>query len=191
MKVLAYGGQLNDPRQIGQLERMLGHLKGTCYVSERQKKPNGVWRRKTSIDSDGVWFYKNRRGHTTFEIWKLVGKADRVVIDTEPADVSAFTELKLNGDEDYETVADGIRVTKGVPEFFLSEKYHPHAYRNMMEDLIESGLSVAEAKRRIDETPIELEVYYEKGRGLFAVDSAVIESGRDISSPYSGIKLEK
>jgi hypothetical protein len=41
----------------------------------------------------------------------------------------------------------------------------------------------------IESEPIELELYYEEGYGLFAAEAEAIESGLVIS-PYSGKKLE-
>lgn len=191
MKIMTYGGQLNDPDQIKRMNEELKPYNGTCYVSERQKKPNGVWRRKDKIDSDGVWFFKNKRGHTTFEIWKLIKRANNVVLDDSLEDVSALAELKINSDNECEVVIDGIIKTKDGLAFFLSEEYHPIAYKNKLEELVESGMNVADAKKYIETTPIDLEIYYEKGKGLFAIDCETIENGKDIYSPYSKIKLEK
>ncbi len=190
MKIIVYGGHLNDPEQVAKMENELGHLKGTCYVSEKQKKPNGVWKRKEEIDSDGVWFFKNRNGHRSFEVWKLVRHADSVILDNS-IENNEEKPFLLNSDDDCEVMLDGLRRTGNSIAFFLSEKYHPIAYSNKLEELVELGMSVSEARNHIDTTPIDLEIYYEKGKGLFAVECDVVEKGGDIYSPYSKTKLER
>ena len=48
----------------------------------------------------------------------------------------------------------------------------------------ENSMSREEAESVIKDMEIELEIYYEKGYGLFAVESEAVESGT-IYSPYS------
>ena len=190
MKVISYGGQVSDRSQFEKLKSSLSGLDGTCYVSDKKKKPNGVWRKCDKIDSAGVWFHKNKSGHTKTEIWKKVGDSDTVVLLEANADKVEHEPIRIHGENDVEVVADGIRISGGECGFYLSEEYHPKAYKSMMEDLIEGGMTVGEAKRRIAETPIDLEIYYEKGHGLFAVDCSVVERGDNIMSPYTGNMLE-
>lgn len=85
-------------------------------------------------------------------------------------------ELKLNNAEDIERLCV-VKLTK--------EKY-PIAFENKVQELLEStDLTREEAEQQIPSMDIELEVYYEKGYGLFAVESEVVECGV-IQSPYSG-----
>lgn len=77
-------------------------------------------------------------------------------------------KLILNGAEDAEIIM--IRLT---PEKF------PIAYANKVKCLMLSGLSEEEAEKMAME-PIDLELYYEVGVGLMAVESGTIYS------PYSG-----
>lgn len=82
---------------------------------------------------------------------------------------------KLNTAENYEHLAN-VKLTK--------EKY-PIAYENKVEELMEeNSMSREEAESVIKDMEIELEIYYEKGYGLFAVESEAVESGT-IYSPYS------
>ena len=89
--------------------------------------------------------------------------------------------VKVNSVEEYEP----ILVT-------LDEYRFPIAHKNKVDELIESGAfdSVEEAKKWVNNTPIELEIYYEKDYGLFAVESEAITSG-SICSPYSREYLEE
>lgn len=57
----------------------------------------------------------------------------------------------------------------------------------------ECGMTREQAEESIEKMEIELEVYYEIGYGLFAVDNEAVTSGT-IDSPYSGelcIELHK
>lgn len=80
--------------------------------------------------------------------------------------------LILNGAEDAEIIQ--VRLT---PEEF------PIAYENKVKCLMLSGLSEEEAKKTAME-PIELELYYEVGVGLMAVEPGAVEAGT-IYSPYT------
>lgn len=68
----------------------------------------------------------------------------------------------------------------------LSKDKTPIAYQNKLNELMKEGAfdSVEEAEKWINETPIELELYYEEGYGLFAVESGAADSG-SFYSPYS------
>ena len=66
----------------------------------------------------------------------------------------------------------------------LSPEETPVAYNNRVECLMRSGLSEEIAKRTALD-PIELEVFYEVGKGLFAVEGENVKYG-SVASPYSG-----
>lgn len=66
----------------------------------------------------------------------------------------------------------------------LSPDETPIAYENRVRCLMLSGLSREEAEKVALE-PMDLELYYEIGAGLMAVDPAAVESGT-IRSPYTG-----
>ena len=65
----------------------------------------------------------------------------------------------------------------------LSPDETPIAYENRVRCLMLSGLSREEAEK-IALEPMDLELYYEIGAGLMAVDPAAVESGT-IWSPYT------
>jgi len=48
----------------------------------------------------------------------------------------------------------------------------------------ENGMTREEAETAVAQMQIELEIYYEKGHGLFAVETEAVDSGT-IYSPYS------
>ena len=84
--------------------------------------------------------------------------------------------VKLNGSDTYESIGK-INLTK--------EKF-PIAFNAKVEELLEEGVETdrEEAERLVSNMEIELEIYYEKGTGLFAVESEAVESGT-IYSPYT------
>lgn len=61
----------------------------------------------------------------------------------------------------------------------------PVAYENKVNELIKKGFSPYDARKTALGMEIPLEVYYEDGYGLFAVESDAIECGWKITSPYS------
>lgn len=65
----------------------------------------------------------------------------------------------------------------------LSPDETPIAYEHRVRCLMLSGLSREEAEK-IALEPMDLELYYEIGAGLMAVDPAAVESGT-IWSPYT------
>ena len=69
----------------------------------------------------------------------------------------------------------------------LTERDTPIAFQAKIDELMEQGAfeNEDEAKKWLSNTPIELEIYYEKDNGLFAVESEAVESGT-IYSPYTG-----
>lgn len=86
-------------------------------------------------------------------------------------------KLKLNNSENYEFLCN-VKLSK--------DKY-PIAFENKIEELLEQGFETREAAEKyISETEIELELYYHKGYGVFAVETDAVENGCDIFSPYNG-----
>ena len=86
--------------------------------------------------------------------------------------------MKLNNSDCY----DSIMVT-------LAPDKYPTAFANKVDELIEQNQfkTREEAEAYVSGTPIELELYYEKGTGLFAVEAEAVES---IYSPYTKELLE-
>ena len=72
----------------------------------------------------------------------------------------------------------------------LSRMNTPIAYQNKLDELMECKAfdTQDEAEKWLNETPIELELYYEKGYGLFGVEEEAVEES-EIHSPYSGAPL--
>ena len=84
--------------------------------------------------------------------------------------------VKLNNSDEYESLG----------AFKLDKEHFPKAYQAKVEELIEEGVckTEEEADEIMKDVVFELEVYYEKGTGLFAVESEAVESGT-IYSPYT------
>lgn len=73
----------------------------------------------------------------------------------------------------------------------LSKEKTPIAFENKIQELLEQGAfkTREEAEYWLSESDIELELYYEKNSGLFAVESEAVENG-EIYSPYTGEECE-
>ena len=87
--------------------------------------------------------------------------------------------IKMNNADNYES----INIT-------LSRENTPIAYQNKLDELIDCMAfdTQAEAEKWLSETPIELELYYENGYGLFGVEAEAVES-METKSPYSGAPI--
>ena len=84
--------------------------------------------------------------------------------------------LKLNNAENYEHLCN-VKLTK--------ERF-PIAYEEKVQELMDDcEMSREQAEDIIKDMEIELEVYYHRGYGLFAVESDAVENGADIFSPYN------
>lgn len=87
-------------------------------------------------------------------------------------------KLKLNGADQYDSI------TVSLANF-------PVAYNLKLKELVdEAGMSEAEAKQFLRESPIELELYYHYGYGLFAVEAEAVDAGANIYSPYNTERYE-
>ena len=87
--------------------------------------------------------------------------------------------IKMNDADNYES----INIT-------LSRENTPIAYQNKLDELMDCKAfdTQAEAEKWLSETPIELELYYENGYGLFGVEAEAVES-METKSPYSGAPI--
>ena len=89
--------------------------------------------------------------------------------------------MKLNNAENYEHLTN-VRLTK--------DKY-PIAFEEKVKELIEEcGMTRAQAEKAVEDMEIELELYYQKGYGLFAVECGAVEAGT-IYSPYNKEEFEQ
>lgn len=92
-------------------------------------------------------------------------------------------KIKVNPAEQYESIL-----------VILDEKKYPIAHQMKLEELMEQGAfeSVEAAKEWINTNPIELELYYEKDAGLFAVEAEAVESiSHTLCSPYTKAEFEE
>ena len=90
--------------------------------------------------------------------------------------------MKKNTIENYESI--NVRLTKWT---------FPIAFNNKIEELLEEKAfkTREEAEKWLSQTPIELEIYYEKGAGLFGIEAEAFESASNtICSPYSKESFE-
>ena len=77
-----------------------------------------------------------------------------------------------------------------VIEVRLSREKTPIAFNEKLNELMEEGAfnTEKEAIEWIEKTPFVMEMYYEKGHGLFLVESEAIDSC-NIVSPYTKEEL--
>lgn len=101
------------------------------------------------------------------------------VLDSVPCDEDGGELIVANPDGSEEII-----------EVRLSKEKTPIAYKNKLDELLESGAfdTRAEAEKWLSGNTIVLELYYEKHHGLFAVESDAVSSG-SIHSPYSGKEI--
>lgn len=73
-------------------------------------------------------------------------------------------------------------------DILLSEGRFPLTRQSKIEELLEQGAfnNRDEAERWLDQNPICVELIYEKGSGLFAVESEALSCPGCVISPYSG-----
>ena len=91
--------------------------------------------------------------------------------------------IKVNNEDCYES----IMIT-------LHEDKYPIAHKNKVDELMEQGAfdDREEARKWVNSTPIELEIYYEKDAGLFAVEAEAISScSESLCSPYTKALFEE
>lgn len=77
-----------------------------------------------------------------------------------------------------------------VIEVRLSREKTPITFKNKLEELMEEKAfdNEKEAIEWIENTPFVMEMYYEKGHGLFLVESDALD-GVGIASPYTKEEL--
>ncbi len=77
-----------------------------------------------------------------------------------------------------------------VIDVFLSPCRTPATYQRKKKELIEiAGMTEEEAERDLLH-PMQLELFYDIGRGLFAVESEAVDS-TEIYNPYTGEEIPK
>ena len=90
-------------------------------------------------------------------------------------------KLKINNGENYEHLCN----------VKLTENKFPIAFQHKVNELMEEcGLSQEEAKAAVEDMEIELELYYQEGYGLFAVETDFCECAVEMFSPYNGECIE-
>lgn len=56
--------------------------------------------------------------------------------------------------------------------------------------MMQGGMTREEAEKYASETPIELELYYQVGFGLFGLSSEYVDNMASFVSPYNGDEYE-
>ena len=72
----------------------------------------------------------------------------------------------------------------------LSREKYPIAFEKYVKDIMQGGMTREEAEKYASETPIELELYYQVGFGLFGISSDYVENVESFVSPYNGDEYE-
>ena len=89
--------------------------------------------------------------------------------------------MKKNNADNYESIL-----------VYLDENRTPLAFNEKLKELMECGAfdNEKDARNYILTTPIELELYYHKGYGLYGVEPDAV-SYTDIYDPYDGNLMEE
>lgn len=66
---------------------------------------------------------------------------------------------------------------------------NPLTYRRRIADLMLSGMSQAEAQRHASARPMQLALFYDVGRGAFAIDSEAV-GNTPLYNPYTGEMIQ-
>lgn len=85
----------------------------------------------------------------------------------------------INDENKYESV-----------NIILSKEEYPIAFEKYVKDIMQGGMTREEAEKYASETPIELELYYQVGFGLFGISSDYVENVESFVSPYNGDEYE-
>jgi len=92
--------------------------------------------------------------------------------------------VKKNSESNYEPL-----MTLKLDALF-KERF-PIAYNAKLEELIEEeGMEEEEAIAAMKTMEVELELYYDKGKGFFAIDSEAVVCS-PIYSPYTSVRMEE
>ncbi len=75
-------------------------------------------------------------------------------------------------------------------DVLLSPNRHPIAFERKVRCMMTSGLTRPEAEAYVLVTPLQLEIFYDVGQGLFALESEAIES-ITVFNPYTGDEVPK
>ncbi len=75
-------------------------------------------------------------------------------------------------------------------DVLLTHDKYPVAFERKVRCVMSGGMSRREAEEYVRTTPICLEVYYDIGRGLFAVESEAVDN-TEIFNPYTGETVTK
>lgn len=129
---------------------------------------------------DGFDYYQYAENYYEHELGECINDAWAHANAKIKALASKKT-VKANDDEHYESI-----------NVILNREKTPIAFQNKLDELMEEGAfdTEEEAIKWIETNPIELELYYEKGYGLFAVESGAVESNSDLVSPYTKAEFE-
>ena len=85
----------------------------------------------------------------------------------------------INDENKYESVS-----------ILLSKEKYPIAFEKYVTDMMQGGMTREEAEKYAAETPIELELYYQVGFGLFGLSSEYVDNMESFVSPYNGDEYE-
>lgn len=107
--------------------------------------------------------------------------------------IDTFTEAKIaeyrrqNAEEDY------LRIEEDdceIIDIYLTPDKYPIAFDRKVRCMMSGGSTRQEAERFVLTAPLQMELYYDIGRGLFAVESEAADS-IPIYNPYTGEEIPK
>lgn len=101
-------------------------------------------------------------------------------------------ELVLENIREYiDSVPDRVAITDDVDEVvevITTPTVNPEMFRRRVKCLILSGLSREKAERTVATTPLQLSLFYDIGRGAFAIDAEAVGNAM-LYNPYTGKEI--
>ena len=177
-KIYNHIGYYNEIEDI----KAYGFLTARRIVEVTNEFSHGCWFDATEREEDFTESDLKEKGADFFGKYAIVKTIDGGDIDSQYIDVYEFVReeeteepLRLNPAGEEETI-----------NVWLSKEKTPIAWRAKMDELIEEeGMTEAEAEKFIADSVWVMEIYYEKGQGLFLVETEACECTGTVHSPYS------
>lgn len=84
-----------------------------------------------------------------------------------------------------------LRITEESGDTFeinLDPEKHPITYQRKLDELLQQGWDKEEAEKYITSAPFVLEMFYDIGIGMFAIESETVENC-EIYNPHTGKEI--
>lgn len=108
-------------------------------------------------------------------------------------EVQSHSLIGHNVPDDYQQTEgdDRLVITDeegGIVEIITTPSVNPNIFRRRVRCLMLSGLSQDEAEKDVATIPLKLELFYDIGRGIFAIDAEAV-GNTPLYNPYTGREI--